>query len=193
MFRVLLLAIVCALPCAAQEDQPKANPVLPVAAPSGTAVATVPKSEFAALDIFHVVGIPNSKRNNRVNLILMQEEMRFEHKDKMLLVVPWSRVRSVEVISGERHYGKATYGAAIATPFAIGALFILKKRNVDTMILEYANEHGGLMNVVVQFPQNQGVECGKVMSKHGIEFVLKTGPANLPLATPAPAKEGETP
>ena len=161
----------------AQAQDPAKQATLPKVAtpePSPETPKVAAQTHFRANDIFHIVGVPNLKRNGRVDLVLSDQELRLEKASKAFLVVPYTRVRGVEVISGERHYGKATYGAALATPFGLGALLILHKRRVDTFVLEYTNPQGGIMNVVLQLPERQGVQGGEWMSRYGIAFQENT-------------------
>jgi hypothetical protein len=116
--------------------------------------------------VFHMAGIPGLKRNARGDLILNSRELIFKHGKKQPLVVPVERIRRVQVLSGERHYGKTTALAYIAGG-APGTLLLLKKRKVDTVVFDYLNERGGLMGMVIQVPQKQGEECKNWMARYG--------------------------
>ena len=123
--------------------------------PSPEPAAAEPKT-LTVQDVFHIVGIPGLKRNARGDLTLTATELSFQKGNKRLLVLPFERIRRVEVVSGERHYGKSTAGAAMVTPFGLGALLILHKRKVDTLVIDYVNERGGLIGAVLQLPEHQG-------------------------------------
>jgi len=115
---------------------------------------------------FHIAGIPGLKRNARGDLILNSRELIFKQDKKQSLIVPFERIRRLQVLSGERHYGKTTAVAYIAGG-APGTLLLLKKRKVDTVVFDYVNERGGLMGMVIQVPENRGIECKNWMARYG--------------------------
>jgi hypothetical protein len=104
--------------------------------------------------LFHLVGIPGLRRDERVNLSLDSEGFSFQTKT-VQYQVPYARVRHVLMLSADRRYEGRTYAAALAT-YGIGTLLILKKHHVDTVVLDYVNERGGKMGIVVQMETAQG-------------------------------------
>lgn len=135
------LALAAAMPIAAQDAEP-ARP----------APVVVEKA-------FHVVGVPALKRNARVTLTLTDRELTLQPRGRRAAVtIPYSRVQKVVFLSGERHYGK-TMIPAVAAFGAAGSLVMLIKRKVDTLVVDYRNERGGLMGMVVQMPLRQGNVC----------------------------------
>lgn len=114
-----------------------------------------------------MAGIPGIKRNARGDLILTNQELIFQKGKKQRLVLPYERIRNVQILSGKRHYGKATTGAAAAVGI-VGALLILKKRKVDTLVFDYVNERGGRMGMVLQVPLGQGASCKDWLDRFGV-------------------------
>jgi hypothetical protein len=115
-------------------------------------------SKLTLRKIFHLVGVPGLKRDARSDLILSEREIVFQKGKKQLLALPYDRIHRVQWFSGERDYAKE---AVIATAFVgtPGLLLFLKKSKVDTLVLDYLNERGGLMGIVIQIPQKQGASC----------------------------------
>jgi hypothetical protein len=104
--------------------------------------------------LFHLVGIPGLERDERVNLSLDSEGLVFQTKT-VKYQVPYARIHRVLVLSADRRYEGRTYAAALAT-YGVGALLILKKHHVDTVVLDYVNERGGKMGIVLQMEISQG-------------------------------------
>ena len=132
--------------------------------------------------VFHIAGIPGVSRNTRLTLVLTDREFIFRKGKKETFRLPYERVQRGQLMSGERHYPEATYAAAVATPFGVGALLILKKRQMDTLVLDFLSERGGKMGMVIQLPKGQGAVCKEGLGRHGL---------NLEEPAPAPAKTEE--
>ena len=76
-------------------------------------------------------------------------------------------MRQAQLLGSHREYGKSTAAAAIAT-YGLGAFLILKKRNVEVLVIDYDNERGGLMGLVLQLPQSTGAHCLSQLANHGV-------------------------
>jgi hypothetical protein len=126
-----------------------------------------PPEQLAVPKVFHIAGIPGLYRDARGDLILTANDLLFRQGKKQRVVVPLSRIRKALFISGERHYEKATYAAAVAT-FGIGGFLIMKKHKVDTFILDYTNERGGLMGMVLQIETKDGSKCRDWLKQFGV-------------------------
>src|SRR5215472_16456965 len=53
----------------------------------------------------------------------------------------------------------------------LGALLILKKHRVDTVVVSYTNDHGGELGLVLQMERGKGREFGNMLKTHGIVVV----------------------
>jgi hypothetical protein len=84
------------------------------------------------------------------------------------------------MLHADRRYEGRTYLAALAT-YGVGALFILKQHHVDTVVLDYVNEHGGQMGIVVQMEPDQGDQLKDLMKGRGVSIAE---PEELPDAPP---------
>jgi hypothetical protein len=104
--------------------------------------------------LFHIVGIPGLRRDQRVDLTLDADGLSFQ-TSKVQYQVPYGRIRHVLVLSSDRRYEGRTYAAALAT-YGAGAFLILKKHHVDTVVVDYVNERGGKMGIVLQMETSQG-------------------------------------
>ena len=125
--------------------------------------------------LFHLVGIPGLRRDERVNLTPDSDGLLF-HTDKVQYHVPYVRIHQVLLLSADRRYEGRTYAAALAT-YGFGSLFILKKHHVDTVVLDYVNERGGKMGIVLQMEKSQGAQIGDLLKGHGISVLEpKTSP-----------------
>ena len=122
---------------------------------------------YSVPKVFHIAGVPSLSRGARVDLHLTQNELILQQGEKKRLIIPYERVRRVVQLSGERNYPKATYAAAVST-FGVGALLILKKRIMDTLVVDFSNERGGLMGAVLQLPQGQGQPCKQWLLQHDV-------------------------
>jgi len=142
-------------------QQPKLELSAPISAP------------FTVRDGFHMVGIPTLKRNNRCHLSITTRYVFFSTNSRNAFYkIPIDRVERVQMIAAERVYAKATYAAVLA--FGIpGALMLTKKRKVDALVIDYRNERGGAMRVVVQVPKGMGTPCLERLAFGGIAI----GPA----------------
>lgn len=147
---------------------PRASPPKTVAALDAQEPrAQQPTQELIIKRTFHIAGVPGLRRNARCDLVLGPESISIKQGKRRRLELPIDRIRKAQLFSGERHYPGATYGAALAT-FGVGALLILKKHHVDTLVLDYANEAGGLMGLVIQVDKGHGAECREWLTKYGV-------------------------
>ncbi len=116
--------------------------------------------------VFHLVGVPGLRRDERVNLTLGADGFSFQ-TSKVRYQVPYARVHQILLLSSDRRYEGRTYAAALAT-YGVGALFILKKHHVDTVVLDYVNERGGKMGIVLQMETSQGEVFRSLLKSRGI-------------------------
>ena len=124
--------------------------------------------DFTLPKVFHITGIPELRRNARGDLALTQKALIFQQSKKSLLELPYQRIRRVQIISGHRYHGKSTVVAAGVDPTGLGSLLILKKRKVDTLALDFVNDRGGLMGLVLQVPENDGARCKQWLVRFGV-------------------------
>jgi hypothetical protein len=136
--------------------------------------------------LFHLVGIPGLRRDERVNLTPTSDGLLFETK-KIQYRVPYSAIHQVLLLSADRRYEGRTYAAALAT-YGIGSLFILKKHHVDTVVLDYVNERGGKMGIVVQMETSQGEYFKNVLKDRGIS-ITEPEPASESASKEQPATD----
>lgn len=115
---------------------------------------------------FHLVGVPKVQRDQRIDISLADAAVVFQHK-KVVYEVPYQRIRRVLLLQGNRVYEKSSYAAAVALGFP-GALLILKKHHVDTVVFDYLNERGGLTGIVVQVETGQGLLLRKLLDEKGV-------------------------
>jgi hypothetical protein len=118
--------------------------------------------------LFHLVGIPGLRREQRVDLTLDADGLLF-HTSKVQYQVPYARIHHVLLLSADRRYEGRTYAAAVAT-YGVGALLILKKHHVDTAVVDYVNERGGKMGIVVQMETAQGDVFRNLLKSRGISI-----------------------
>lgn len=138
------------------------GPPLPGAVSEGASTLCLKK-------VFHITGAPGIPRNERLDLVLSTESLVLQRgAKKLVLSVPFSSIRRIQLLRGERHYPGATYAAAVAGGFA-GALLILKKRKVDMIVVDYVNERGGAMGLVLQTPLFTGAQCRRWLEKSGLQ------------------------
>jgi hypothetical protein len=95
---------------------------------------------------------------------------------KVQYQVPYARIHRILIINADRRYEGGTYLAALAT-YGVGSLFILKKHHVDTVVLDYSNEHGGKMGIVVQMEPAQAEQFKTLMKSRGAPLEV---PSDLP-------------
>jgi hypothetical protein len=129
---------------------------------------------FVVRDGFHVIGIPSLRRNSKVHLSVSTKYIFFSTDDRRLYKIPIDRIDRVEMVGAERYYAKTTYGLVVAFGPA-GALMLAKKRKVDSLIIDYRNEKGGWMKLVMQVPQGMGTPCLERLAFGGISI----GPSKL--------------
>ena len=137
--------------------------------------------------VFHVAGVPGTPRDARVDLALAAESFVVEAREtKLAWSVPYASIRRVRLLAGERRYPGATYAAALATQQfgGFGALLILAKHQVATLVIEYVNQRGGEMGIVFQLPRLQGSRCARLLEAHGV-------PVEEPEMPPAPSPAEE--
>jgi len=118
--------------------------------------------------LFHLVGIPGLRRDERVNLTLDSDGFSFQTQS-VQYQVPYARVRHVLMLSADRRYEGRTYAAALAT-YGIGTLLILKKHHVETVVLDYVNERGGKMGIVLQMETAQGEVFRDQLKSRGLSI-----------------------
>jgi hypothetical protein len=118
--------------------------------------------------LFHLVGIPGLRRDERVDLTLDAEGLSFQTK-KAQYQVPYARLRHVLMLSSDRRYEGRTYAAALAT-YGVGALLILKKHHVETVVLDYVNEREGKMGIVLQMEISQGEVFRNQLKSRGVSI-----------------------
>lgn len=140
--------------------------------PNPARCVTTESPEFPRL--FHLVGIPGVQRDQRVDLATNSEGLLFKTK-KIQYQVPYGRIHQVLLLRADRRYEGRTYAAALVT-YGVGALFILKKHHVDTLILDYVNERGGKMGIVVQMEPSQGEHLQEVLSQKGVSVTQPEQP-----------------
>jgi hypothetical protein len=119
--------------------------------------------------LFHLVGVPGLRRDERVNLTLDSEGLWFQTR-KTEYQVPYARIHQVLLLEADRRYEGRTYAAAVAT-YGLGAFLILKKHHVDTVVLDYANERGGKMGIVLQMETSQGEYLRSLLKSRGVPIV----------------------
>ena len=133
--------------------------------------------------IFHIAGIPGQRRNERLSLILDGKQLVLRKKNTRVLELPYDRVSRVQMLSGERHYPEATYVAAVTT-FGVGGLLLLKKRKMDTLVIDFVNERDGKMGLVLQLPLGEGPRCKQWLAPHGIIVDEPSPPPATPTKKP---------
>jgi len=116
--------------------------------------------------LFHLVGVPGLRRDQRVNLAFDADGLSFQ-TSKVQYQVPYARIRQVLLLNSDRRYEGRTYAAALAT-YGVGALLILKKHHVDTVVLDYVNERGGKMGIVLQMETSQGEVFKNLMESRNV-------------------------
>src|SRR5580704_4090315 len=119
--------------------------------------------------LFHLVGVPGLRRDERVNLSPDADGLSFQTR-KVQYHVPYARIHQVLMLQADRRYEGRTYAAALATE-GIGSLLILKKHHVDTAVLDYVNERGGKMGIVIQMEPSQGDQFKALLKSRGVLVV----------------------
>ena len=118
--------------------------------------------------LFHLVGIPGLRRDERVNLTMDSDGLLFQTK-KVQYQVPYARIHQVLLFSSDRRYEGRTYAAAVAAG-GVGMLLILKKHHVNTVVLDYVNERGGKMGIVLQMETSQGEVFKNQLKSRGVSI-----------------------
>ena len=131
--------------------------------------------------LFHLAGIPGVAREQRVDLTASSEGLTFA-TSKVTCAIPYSRIRGVLMLSADRRYEGRTYLLALAT-YGVGSLAILKKHHVDTVVLDYVNERGGKMGIVVQIEPDQGERFASLLKSKNIHIDEPDVMAEPPTAT----------
>lgn len=124
-------------------------------------------------NVFHLVGIPGLRRNERVNLTANSDGVLFQKKNTDY-EVPYARIHQVLLLRADRRYEGRTYAAALAT-YGIGSFLILKKHHVDTVVLDYVNERGGKMGIVIQMEVSQGEQLSSLLKSQSVSVVEPEG------------------
>jgi hypothetical protein len=158
------------------------NPVTKAPTPGATAAniskahpGYLPKSSLttytgepvAIKDAFHIVGIPAMKRNKKFDLEVTTRDMIFSEGGKRVYRIPFERMERVQMNPTKREYAKATY-AAVLVLGAPGAAVLAIKKDVDALIINYRNEKGGLMEMVIQVPHGMGTPCLDRLARGGV-------------------------
>ena len=130
--------------------------------------------------LFHLVGIPGLRRDERVDLTVASDGLLFQTK-QIRYEVPYARIHQVLLLRADRRYEGRTYAAAVAT-YGLGSLLILKKHHVDTVVVDYVNERGGKMGLVVQTETSQGAQLDSALKDKGVA-VVEPESAPEPLST----------
>jgi hypothetical protein len=115
---------------------------------------------------FHLVGVPGVLRDERIDIDLAADALVFQHK-KLVYRVPYTGITQVLLLRADRVYEKSTYAAAVAFGFP-GALLILKKHKVDTVVVDFKNERGGRMGLAVQLEPYEGQRLREMLKGHGV-------------------------
>ncbi len=131
-------------------------------------------------NVFHIIGVPGVRRNRRVDVIFNSQSLGIQQGKKQRLSVPFARIRRLEVLDGTRNYAKATYATILAGGVA-GALLLLKKEHVDTLVFDYVNDRGGQMGLILQVPGGKGAACRDWLRRFGVAV---EEPEPLPPAPP---------
>jgi hypothetical protein len=142
-------------------------------------LATIPSPVAIAADFrksFHIVGLPDTKRGERVDVSFGLDELVFERKSRSGLAyhLPYRRIQQALLLHADRHYEKSTAAAGAATgalglPF--GALLILQKHKVDTLVIDYQSESGGRMGIVLQLERDQEPAISARLKEHGVTVI----------------------
>ncbi len=118
-------------------------------------------------NVFHIVGVPGVRRNRRVDVRFDSQSLGIQQGKEQRLSLPFARIHRLEVLQGTRNYAKATYAAVLSGGVA-GALLLLKKQHVDTLIFDYVNDRGGQMGLILQVPEGKGAACRDWLRRFGV-------------------------
>jgi hypothetical protein len=117
--------------------------------------------------IFHIAGIPGIRRNARGDMTLSTRTLVYWRNDKESVIVPYERIHRIQLQPTSREYAKTTYALVLAAG-APGALMLLKKRKMDAFSVDFDNERGGRMAMVLQVPRGDGARCKQWLSRFGV-------------------------
>jgi len=129
--------------------------------------------------VFHMAGLSGVSRNAHVDAAFMEGDLVITHRKKPALTLPYPRMRKVQLFPGGRVNPGAMYAGALAAG-VLGVLLTKKAKPVDVLVLEFANERGGLMGVVLQFPEKSGPQIKAWLEKRGVEVQVPEPPAPAP-------------
>jgi hypothetical protein len=118
-------------------------------------------------DAFHIVGIPALRRNKKFDLSITTKEMVFMEDGRRVYEIPFEHIQRVQMNLEKRDYAKTTYVAVLALG-APGALVLAYKRTVDALVINYKNERGGIMEMVIQVSKGMGTPCLARLALGGI-------------------------
>jgi hypothetical protein len=165
---VTVLALVCAaLPTGTLGQVPLARLAFLSGAESFSAPIEETDNRLLLPRAFHILGVPGVKRNRRVDLELNSRSLVVRHDGKERLVIPFERLRRLQVLKGKRTYAKATYAAVLG--MGVGGLLVLNKnKRVDTLVFDFVNERGGEMGLILQVPDGKGADCIQWLRRFGI-------------------------
>ena len=93
---------------------------------------------------------------------------------KVRYEVPYARIHQVLLLRADRRYEATTYATAVAT-FGAGALLILKKHHVETVVLDYVNDRGGKMGIVIEMEPSQDKQFRDLLTRKSIPVVEPEG------------------
>ena len=134
---------------------------------------------------FHVTGIPGVKRGQKIDITLATDKLVFEHNG-VIHEVSYARIGRVLLLPAARNYEKTMPRGKIAVG---GAVFLLKKNKVDTVVVDYENERGGRMGLVVQMESGKGAQIGEMLRNRAVmvDDLQSAGPkekSSSPLSQP---------
>ena len=131
-------------------------------APASPATLRIP-------DVFHVVGVPGLAREEKLTLILDETGLAYEKKKKAGPILAYARVQRAEIVSGEREAGSYVSGPGdLGTAMALGSLVFAKKKKQDVLVIDFVNERGGRMGLVLFLPLGKGNACRDWLTQHGV-------------------------
>ncbi len=143
-----------------------------------SASAAVETESLTIRKAFHGGGIPRLRLDQRVDLTFKPDSVLVMKGKNTVATVPFTRIRRVQLLSADRHYPGATYAAVLAAGYG-GAFLILKKRKVDVLLVEYVNERGGQMGMILQMPKLDSARSRSWLERFNIQV-------EDPAPTPAP-------
>jgi hypothetical protein len=118
--------------------------------------------------VFHLAGVRELPRDQRVNLGFSGDSLAVMRKSKAIRTIPFARIQRVRRLAGSRDNPGAAYAAAVATMGMGGQLLILKKHKVDTFVIDYVNERGGEMGLALQMEPAGGARAKEWFEGAGV-------------------------